>query len=100
MIKECFVKELQGHRWCFRKHTYDDKFDMIDTFGELSTIEMTEEMAEVLSRQLNSLQSYQNSDIENLKVPNLLLDFVRENKDVDKDIIIALIDKLDIVMSF
>ena len=43
MIKECFVKELQGHRWCFRRHTYDDKFDMIDTFGAVPTIEMTEE---------------------------------------------------------
>lgn len=99
-IKECFVKEFQGHRWCFKKHKYDDKFDMIDVLGEFPTMEISSDMAELLSKQLNLLQQYQNKDKENLLLPNLLLDFVRENADVDKDIIIALIDKMDILMRF
>lgn len=99
-IKECFIKEFQGHRWCFKKHKYDDKFDMIDTLGKFPTMEISSDMAEILAEQLNLLQQYQNKDKENLLLPNLLLDFVRENADVDKDIIIALIDKMDILMRF
>lgn len=97
MNKKYFDDEFQGHRWCFRKHTYDDKFDMIDTLGKFPTIEMVEDMAMILAEQLNILQVCQNNDKQDLLVPNLLLNFVRENKDIDKDIIIALIEKLDIV---
>lgn len=99
-IKECFIKKFQGHRWCFKKQEYGDKFDMIDTLGEFPTMEVSSDVAELLAKQLNSLQQYQNRDKENLLLPNLLLDFVRENADIDKDIIIALIDKMDILMSF
>jgi len=99
-IKECFVKEFQGHRWCFKKQEYCDKFDMIDTLGEFPTMELPSDVAELLAKQLNFLQQYQNRDKKNLLLPNLLLDFVRENTDVDKDIIIALIDKMDILVRF
>ncbi len=94
MIKRCFLDAFQGHRWCFKAHTYDEDFDMIDTRSEFPPITISRDMAEILSQQLGDLQQYQNNDREMLLIPKLLLDFVKENKDIDKDIIITLINKI------
>lgn len=94
-MKECFVDAFQGMRWCFRIQKDDpNKVNMEDTLGQFKDVEMSVSMAEVLSQQLGLLQQYQDSDRKQLLLPNLLLDFIRENKDVDKDVIIALIENI------
>lgn len=98
MIKQCFVKEYQGHRWLFKQHKYDDNYDMVDEQGEFSAIELEPHTAELLANQLNILQKYQTDDQQHLLLVNLILDFVKENKDVDKDIIIAVINNVDKLM--
>ena len=98
MNKKYFVDELQGHRWLFKaQNNNTGKFDMVDTQQVFPDMEMSEDMAMIMAEQFNFLQEYQNDDKQDLLVPTLLLDFVRENKDIDKDIIIALINKMDIV---
>ncbi len=98
MIRQCFVKEYQGHRWLFRQHKYDDNYDMVDEQGEFPTIELEPHTAELLANQLNILQKYQRDDQQHLLLVNLILNFVKENKDVDKDIIIAVINNVDKLM--
>ena len=98
MIRQCLVKEYQGHRWLFRKHQYNDNYDMEDTLKELPTIELTAPMAKLLADQLGILQNYQNDDQRHLLHFNLILDFIKENKDIDKDIMIAFINNLDKVI--
>ena len=95
MIRDCFIKEFQGHRWGFERQVYQDKVNMFDTQEEFPTVELPPEMAELLAKQLGMLQKYQNDDREHLLLLNCILDFVKENTDVDKDITIALINKLD-----
>lgn len=95
-IKECFVEEYQGHRWCFEVKR--GKAYMTDTLGIFPTVEMPPDVAKTLAKQLGALQKYQEKDRKNLLLPNLLLDFAKENKDIDKDVIIALINKMDIII--
>lgn len=94
MIRKCFIEDLQGHRWCFKPLVYTDGVEVIDTLGEFSAFEITKDVADVLAEQLSLLQQYQNDDRNQLLLPNLILDFVKENKDIDKDIIVAIIENI------
>ena len=98
MIRQCFVKEYQGHRWIFRQHKYDKNYDMEDTLGEFPTIELNEAMAKLLADQLGILQNYQNDDQKHLLHFNLILDFIKENTDVDKEVMVSFINNLDKVI--
>lgn len=94
-IRDCYAEHFQGHRWMFEKQVYTDKATMQDTQGEFPIVELPSDMAELLSQQLGMLQGYQNDDRKHLLLVNLLLEFIKENKDVDKDVMIALINNLD-----
>ena len=92
-IEQCFVEAYQGHRWMF-KGLYDGTYVMEDTCEEFPSMQMSEDQAEILSNQLGMLQLYQNEDQKNMLKLNFILNYVRENKDIDKEIIIALIENI------
>ena len=95
MIRECYLEHFQGHRWVFEQQVYTDKTTMSDTQGEFPVVELPSDMGELLAKQLGMLQEYQNDDRQHLLLVNCILNFVKENTDVDKDIIIELIRNLD-----
>ena len=80
-----------SERFVFCRNNYTGKMELKDCSNHFSPVELTDELAKVLSKILYehySLVKEKESDLFEL---NNLVDFVKENSDLDKDVLIALI---------
>lgn len=81
-----------GYRFCFKKHSYDDKFEMIDKLGILHTIIIPCEHAEVLSTMLAEQHRLRIDKTNQFAKLHALLDLVKQESEIDKDVLIACIN--------
>lgn len=74
--------------FCRNEHDY---MQMVDRLEHFAPVTLTDELAEVLSKILWEHYQFVNEKEKGLFVLNNLRDFVNENSDLDKDVLIALI---------
>ena len=74
--------------FCRNEHDY---MQMVDRLEHFAPVTLTDELAEVLSQILWEHYQFVNEKEKGLFVLNNLRDFVNENSDLDKDVLIALI---------
>lgn len=86
MTKKRFAN---SERFVFCK--YNDNIQMVDKLKHFTPITLSDELAEVLSQILWEHYQFVNEKEKGLFVLNNLRDFVNENSDLDKDVLIALI---------
>ena len=71
----------------------DGKMYLSDLNEEFLSVELTDKLAEELSKILWEHTQFVNEKEKGLFELNNLVDFIKENNDLDKDILIALINK-------
>lgn len=82
-----------SERFIFCRNTYTDVMQMVDTLEHFAPVTMNDELAELLSQILWEHIQFVNEKKKGLIKLNNLRDFVKENDDLDNDILIALINK-------
>lgn len=78
-------------RFIFCRNEYTDNMQMVDTLEHFSPVTLTDELAEVLSQILWEHTQFVNEKEKKIFDLNILKDFIKENNDLDNDILIALI---------
>lgn len=80
-----------SERFVFCKNKYTDNMQMVDKLEHFTPVTLSDELAEVLSQILWEHYQFVDEKNKGLFVLNNLRDFVNENSDLDKDVLIALI---------
>ena len=82
-----------SERFVFCRNKYTDNMEMVDILEYFQPLTLSDELADVLSRILWEHIQFVNEKNKGLFELNNLRDFVKENNDLDNDILIALINK-------
>lgn len=82
-----------SERFIFCRNKYTGNMELKDIFEHFAPVELSDELAEVLSQILWEHVQFVNEKKKGLFDLNNLRDFVRKNNDLDKEILIALINK-------
>ena len=88
-----YDSRFDGHRFRFNVHGNGTAV-MEDEQEEFQPVPMDKDCAYILAKMLNDQQEYRRRDKENLIILHSILDFIKENKDIDKDIMLALINNI------
>lgn len=80
-----------SERFVFCRDEYTGNMQMVDKLEHFTPVTLSNELGEVLSRILWEHYQFVNEKEKGLFVLNNLRDFVNENSDLDKDVLIALI---------
>lgn len=80
-----------SERFIFCRNEFTDNMQMVDRLEHFAPVILTDELAKVLSQILWEHYQFVNEKEKGLFVLNNLRDFVNENSDLDKDVLIALI---------
>ena len=80
-------------RFVFCRNKYTGNMQITDLLEHFEPVELSDELAEVLSQILWEHTQLVNEKKKGLFDLNNLRDFVKKNNDLDKEIIIALINK-------
>lgn len=80
-----------SERFVFCRNKYADNMQMVDKLEHFTPVTLSDELAELLSQILWEHYQFVNEKEKGLFVLNNLRDFVNENSDLDKDVLIALI---------
>ena len=81
-----------GWRFCFKKHRYDDNYDLVDELGILPTIEIPDGHAQVLCKMLAEQHRLRIDKTNQFAKLHALLDLVKQESEIDKDGLIACIN--------
>lgn len=82
-----------SERFIFYRNEYTGNMELRDIFEHFTPVELSDELAEVLSQILWEHVQFVNEKKKGLFDLNNLRDFVKKNNDLDKEILIALINK-------
>lgn len=82
-----------SERFVFCRNKYTDNMEMVDILEYFQPLTLSDELADLLSRILWEHIQFVNEKNKGLFELNNLRDFVKENNDLDNDILIALINK-------
>lgn len=88
MIEKRFAN---SERFIFCRNEYTDNMQMVDKLEHFTPVTLSNELAEVLSQILWEHCQFVDEKEKGLFVLNNLRDFVKENSDLDNDVLIALI---------
>ena len=80
-----------SERFVFCRNKYTDNMQMVDELEYFTPVTLSDELAKVLSQILWEHYQFVNEKEKGLFVLNNLRDFVNENSDLDKDVLITLI---------
>lgn len=80
-----------SERFVFCRNEFTNYMQMVDKLEHFTPVTLSNELAEVLSQILWEHCQFVNEKEKGLFVLNNLRDFVNENSDLDKDVLIALI---------
>lgn len=78
-------------RFIFVRNNYTNKMELVDKLEHFSPVSLQDELAEVLSQILYEHGQFTREKEEGLFELNNLRDFVKENNDLDNEIIINLL---------
>ena len=82
-----------SERFVFCRNKYTDNMEMVDILEYFQPLTLSDELADLLSRILWEHIQFVNEKNNGVFELNKLRDFVKENNDLDNDILIALINK-------
>ena len=80
-----------SERFVFCRNKYTNNMQMVDTLEHFTPVTLSDELAKVLSQILWEHIQFVNEKKKGLFELNNLKDFIKENSDLDKDVLIALI---------
>lgn len=80
-----------SERFVFCRNEYTDNMEMVDKLEEFMPVNLSDELAIVLSQILWEHTQFVDEKNKGLFILNNLRDFVKQNSDLDKDVLIALI---------
>lgn len=81
-----------SERFIFCRNKYTDDMQMVDTLEHFSPVTLSDELADLLSQILWEHIQFVNEKNNGVFELNNLRDFVKENNDLDNDILIALMN--------
>ena len=82
---------IESERFILQQKT-DGKMYLVDTSNQFSPVFMPDELAEIIATILWEHYNYKKHESQGMLKLLLLTKFVKENEDLDKDLLIALIN--------
>lgn len=86
-----------SERFVFCRNNYTGNMQMVDRLEHFASVTLSDELAELLSQILYEHIQFVNEKNKGLFELNNLKDFIKENSDLDNEILIALIKQRGII---
>lgn len=86
-----------SERFVFCRNRYTDNMQMVDRLEHFTPVTLSDELAEVLSQILWEHSQFVDEKNKGLFELNNLKDFIKENSELDNEILVALIKQKGII---